>query len=77
MSEDFRLRGTLEEDGVVVAMEEGEGEAAVVGVAVDWELSRLEDKAAWSDDCLVDERVTLRGGMNKCASLWYFILLWA
>lgn len=25
----------------------------------------LADETAWSEDCLVDERVTLRGGMNK------------
>lgn len=34
----------------------------------------LVDETAWSEDCLVDERVTLRGGMNKCPSFVTFLL---
>lgn len=35
----------------------------------------LVDETAWSEDCLVDERVTLRGGMNKCPSFVTFLTI--
>lgn len=50
-----------------------------VGAAVDGDAGEtvvgemlLVDETAWSEDCLVDERVTLRGGMNKCPSFVTF-----
>ena len=51
---------------------------AAGGVATGvWELLLLANEAAWSDNCLVDERVTLRGGMNKrtLGNLWYLFFV--
>lgn len=52
--------------GVGAAVDGDAGEAAVGEML-------LVDETAWSEDCLVDERVTLRGGMNKCPSFVTFL----
>lgn len=62
----FRLRRDFEEVGVGAALDGDAGEAAIVEILP-------ADETAWSEDCLVDERVTLRGGMNKCPSFVTFL----
>lgn len=60
------MRRDFEEVGVGAALDGDAGEAAIVEIL-------LADETAWSEDCLVDERVTLRGGMNKCPSSVTFL----